>query len=46
MIVWATGAGKNTSKNEAKRLRAFGYKARAKRSDAGKRRVIKPRGPK
>ena len=46
MIVWATGAGKNSSKNASKQLRAFGYKARAKRSDAGKRKVIKPRGSK
>lgn len=44
-IVQAWGHS-GASKSASKQLRAFGYNARAKRSDAGKRRVIKPRKPK
>jgi len=45
MILQAWGH-KSASKNAAKQARAFGYKARAKRSDAGQRRMKKPRAPK
>lgn len=45
MILQAWGH-KSASKNAAKQARAFGYKARAKRSDAGQRRIKKPRAPK
>ncbi len=45
MILRAWGS-KDASKNAAKQARAFGYKARAKRSDAGQRRMKKPRSPK
>jgi len=45
MIIQAWGH-KNASKNAAKQARAFGYKARAKRSDAGYKRMRKPRPPK
>ena len=45
MIIQAWGS-KSASKNASKQARAFGYSARAKRSDTGLKRSKKPRGPK